>query len=289
MGKREDVGEVLVSEGLAATQHHRDDEEKSPRYDLLVAAENAAKVAKKCIHSPKEYKKSTTNDLTNPQKAKAYSGSLMRAGKVKAIVEYVFNGSRYKVFVPAENCHIIFALENLKSPQPSAPSFVVSRGQGRFISLLLFLFLHEMCVAFITQPFNISKKLNSARPAEPFGDASKRHARLSVLQRTVEIVCKGVTMGGVITGELYVGGGAQRRDFGLEMVGAGLASVDQRKIDYGEASKTIIEAQTQAKNNKVGLWSTYVEKQEVRQNICREILFVKEFELTSLTMFPCCI
>lgn len=230
VGKREDVGEVLVTEGLAATQHHRDDEEKSPRYDLLVAAENAAKTAKKATHSPKEYKKSTTNDLTDPKKAKAYSGSLMRAGKLKAIVEYVFNGSRYKAFVPSENCHIIFALENLKSPQPSAPSSVISRGQ--------------------------------ARPAEPFGDASKRHARLSVLQRSVEIFCKGVTMGGVITGELFVGGGAQRRDFGLEMVGAGLASVDQRKIDYGEASKTIVDAQAHAKSNKVGLWSTYKEKIE---------------------------
>jgi staphylococcal nuclease domain-containing protein 1 len=130
VGKRADVGEVLVSEGLAVTQHHRDDEEKSPRYDLLVAAENKAKEAKKNIHSKKDYKKSTTNDLTDPKKAKAYSGSLMRAGKLKAVVEYVFNGSRFKVFVQSENCHIIFALENLKSPQPSAPSSVISRGQG---------------------------------------------------------------------------------------------------------------------------------------------------------------
>ena len=130
VGKRADIGEVLVSEGLAVTQHHRDDEEKSPRYDMLVAAENAAKVAKKGMHSKKEYKKSSSNDLTDPKKAKAYSGSLMRAGKLKAIIEYVFNGSRYKAYVPSENCHIIFALENLKSPQPSAPSSVVSRGQG---------------------------------------------------------------------------------------------------------------------------------------------------------------
>ena len=70
-------------------------------------------------------------------------------------------------------------------------------------------------------------------------------------------------MGGVITGELFVGGGAQRRDFGLEVVGCGLAMVDQRKIDYGEASKTIVDAQTHAKTNKVGLWSMHQEKIEV--------------------------
>ena len=39
VGKREDVGEVLVTEGLATTQRHRDDDEKSARYDELVAAE----------------------------------------------------------------------------------------------------------------------------------------------------------------------------------------------------------------------------------------------------------
>lgn len=70
-------------------------------------------------------------------------------------------------------------------------------------------------------------------------------------------------MGGVITGELFVGGGAQRRDFSLEMVGSGLAMVDQRKIDYGEASKTIVDAQAHAKTNKVGLWSVHQEKIEV--------------------------
>jgi staphylococcal nuclease domain-containing protein 1 len=117
---------------LAVTQHHRDDEEKSPRYDILVGAEAVAKNAKKCVHSEKEYKAKTVNDLADPRKAKAYSGSLMRAGRVKAIVEYVFNGSRYKLLVPSENCHIVFALENLRSPQPSAPASVISRGQGKF-------------------------------------------------------------------------------------------------------------------------------------------------------------
>ena len=39
VGKRDDVGEALITEGLATTQRHRDDDEKSPRYDELVAAE----------------------------------------------------------------------------------------------------------------------------------------------------------------------------------------------------------------------------------------------------------
>lgn len=221
VGKRDDIGEVLVAEGLAETQRHRDDDEKSPRYDQLVAAEAAAKEAKKGKHATGEYRPPTFNDLTEPRKAKAYSGSLFRAGPIKGIVEYVFNGSRFKILVPSENCHIVFALENLRCPQPS-PSIPGAR---------------------------------NAKAAEPFGDASKRHARLSVLQRTVEIVCRGVTTGGVITGQLFVGQGAQRRDYSLEMVGAGLAMVDQRKIDYGEAPKELVDALSAAQKNRMGLWS----------------------------------
>lgn len=223
VGKREDVGEVLVSEGLATTQRHRDDDEKSARYDELLAAESMSKAAKKCIHSDKEYKAKIINDLSDPKKAKTYAGALQRAGRTKAIVDYVFSGSRYKLFVPTENCYIMFALSNVRSPQPSPNPGAVSRGQ--------------------------------ARVAEPFGDASKRHARVCLQQRQVEIECSGVTQGGVMTGDLYVGQEAQRRNYCIELVASGLATVDQRKIDYGEAPKVLIDSQTAAQNNKLGIWS----------------------------------
>ena len=148
---------------------------------------------------------------------------MQRAGQTKAIVDYVFNGSRYKLFVPSENCYIMFALGNVRCPQPSPNPGAISRGQ--------------------------------ARPAEPFGDASKRHSRMNVLQRQVEVSVTGVTKGGVMTGDLYVGQGGQRRDYSIELVASGLATVDQRKIDYGEAPKVLIDTQTAAQNNKLGIWS----------------------------------
>lgn len=215
-----DIGEVLVSEGLATTQFHKDGDVTSPRYDELRAAEAAAKAAKKGVHSEAEYKKKAINDLTDPKKAKAYSGSLMRAGKLKAIVEYCFNGARFKMLVPSENCYIMFAPNYLRCPQPSPPP---GSKQGK--------------------------------AAEPFGDASKRHARLTVHQRPVEIDCTGVTMGGVITGNMFVGQEGARCDYSLELVGAGLATVDPRKIEYGEAPKQLVEAQAAAQQNRVGLWS----------------------------------
>jgi staphylococcal nuclease domain-containing protein 1 len=220
-GKHSDIAEVLITEGLAVTQQHRDDDEKSPRYDELRAAEGLAKAAKKGIHKDGEYKRGAVNDLTDQRKAKAYSGSLMRAGTIKAVVDYVFNGSLFKLYVPAENCYIRFTPNYIRCPQPS--------------------------------PSLGSKQPGKA--AEPFGDSAKFHARLNVLQRQVEVVCSGVTNSGIILGSMYTGFGTQRTDYTIELLGAGFATVDQRKIDYNEAPKSLVEAQGIAKANKVGLWS----------------------------------
>lgn len=229
-GKCTDVAEVLIGEGLAVTQQHRDDDEKSPRYDELRAAEALAKAAKKGVHKDGEYKKGAVNDLTDPRKAKAYSGSLMRSGTLKAVVDYVFNGALFKLFVPAENCYIRFSPNYIRCPQPS--------------------------------PSPGSKMQSKA--AEPFGDEAKFHARLNILQRQVEIVCSGVTTGGIIVGSMYTGFGAQRRDYTIELLGAGYATVDQRKIDYNEAPKSLVDAQIVARGNKVGIWSLEQPKVEVK-------------------------
>lgn len=255
---KSDVGETLISEGFATTQYHKDGEETSPRYDDLRAAESIAKAAMKGLHSDNEYKSTAINDLSDPKKAKAYSGSLMRAGKLKAIAEYCFNGARFKMFIPSENCYIMFAPNALRCPQPSPP--VGSTRQGK--------------------------------PAEPFGDASKRHARLTVLQRTVEIDCSGCTLGGVIVGSIFVGSGASRRDYGIELVGAGLATVDQRKIDYGEAPQDLVDTQAAAQTNKVGIWSiaqpvdtTYRAPSKSNERQKDEILLVRISEIRSGTHF----
>jgi staphylococcal nuclease domain-containing protein 1 len=127
----------------------------------------------------------------------------------------------------------MFALSNIRCPQPSPNPGASTKGQTKAV--------------------------------EPFGDNSKRHSRLNVMQRTVEINCTGVTQGGVMTGDLFVGTGAQRRDYSVELVASGLATVDQRKIDYGEAPKILIDTQTAAQNNKLGIWSV----EQVKKNMVR--------------------
>ena len=123
VGKKADVGEVLLSEGLATLQFHRDGEVRSSRYDELSAAEAAARAAKKNIHSSKDAPLRKVNDCCDPKKAKGYVGFLQRSGALKATVEYVFSGSRYKLWIPKENCSIMFALSEVRCPQ-------VSRAEG---------------------------------------------------------------------------------------------------------------------------------------------------------------
>eukprot|EP00957_Ditylum_brightwellii_P001404 110334-Ditylum_brightwellii.AAC.1 len=45
---------------------------------------------------------------------------------------------------------------------------------------------------------------------------------------------------------------------------AGLGYVDQRRIDYGEAPKTLVDAQTSAKAKKLNIWSIEQKKEEVQ-------------------------
>ena len=119
---------------------------------------------------------------------------------------------------------------------------------------LLFELQCNLCILKIRGVSRISFHF-TVKPAEPFGDASKRHARLTLLQRTVEIICTGVTNGGVITGDMFVGQGGQRRNYSLELVGAGLATLDERKLEYGEVPKMLMDAMAAAQKNRVGIWS----------------------------------
>ena len=223
-GKKGDIGEILLSEGLATTQRHRDDEEKSPRYGELCTAENSAKISKKGVHNPVAYIRRNVNDLSEPRKAKTYASSLQRAGNLKGIVEYVYHGCRFKIFVPKENCSCSFALDDIRCPQPTPIS---DRDQ---------------------------------RTAEPFGDEARRFSRLRLLQRSVELVTTGVTNGGVITGQLYVTLGEERKTLSEIMLKEGLGYIDQRLIDFGKAPANLIQLQENAKAEKLGMWVSFKEE-----------------------------
>ncbi|NXV36678.1 SND1 protein, partial [Rissa tridactyla] len=106
------IAEALVSKGLATVIRYRqDDDQRSSHYDELLAAEARAIKNGKGLHSKKEVPIHRVADISgDTQKAKQFLPFLQRAGRSEAVVEYVFSGSRLKLFMPKETCLITFLL-----------------------------------------------------------------------------------------------------------------------------------------------------------------------------------
>uniref|UniRef100_A0A673I3Z8 Staphylococcal nuclease domain-containing protein n=1 Tax=Sinocyclocheilus rhinocerous TaxID=307959 RepID=A0A673I3Z8_9TELE len=115
------IAEALVSKGLATVIRYRqDDDQRSSHYDELLAAEARAIKNGKGLHSKKEVPIHRVADISGEtQKAKQFLPFLQRAGRSEAVVEYVFSGSRLKLYMPKETCLITFLLAGIECPRGS--------------------------------------------------------------------------------------------------------------------------------------------------------------------------
>uniref|UniRef100_A0A674MCE2 Staphylococcal nuclease domain-containing protein 1 n=1 Tax=Takifugu rubripes TaxID=31033 RepID=A0A674MCE2_TAKRU len=115
------IAEALVSKGLATVIRYRqDDDQRSSHYDELLAAEARAIKNGKGLHSKKEVPIHRVADISGEtQKAKQFLPFLQRAGRSEAVVEYVFSGSRLKLYLPKETCLITFLLAGIECPRSS--------------------------------------------------------------------------------------------------------------------------------------------------------------------------
>ncbi|XP_075455394.1 staphylococcal nuclease domain-containing protein 1 isoform X2 [Ascaphus truei] len=113
------IAEALVSKGLATVIRYRqDDDQRSSHYDELLAAEARAIKNAKGLHSKKEVPIHRVADISgDTQKAKQFLPFLQRAGRSEAVVEYVFSGSRLKLYMPKETCLITFLLAGIECPR----------------------------------------------------------------------------------------------------------------------------------------------------------------------------
>jgi staphylococcal nuclease domain-containing protein 1 len=102
---------------------HRDFEERSNYYDALLAAESRATTGKKGVHSARDPPVMHVQDLTtaNNKKARDFLPFLQRLRRVPAIVEYVFSGHRFKLYIPKETCSIAFSLSGVRCPGRDEP------------------------------------------------------------------------------------------------------------------------------------------------------------------------
>ncbi|KAM5173085.1 staphylococcal nuclease domain-containing protein 1 [Mantella aurantiaca] len=166
------IAEALISKGLATVIRYRqDDDQRSSHYDELLAAEARAIKNAKGLHSKKEIPIHRVADISgDTQKAKQFLPFLQRAGRSEAIVEYVFSGSRLKLYMPKETCLITFLLAGIECPRGArnAPGGV--------------------------------------QEGEPFSEEAMMYTKELVLQREVEVEVEAMDKAGNFIGWLHVDG-----------------------------------------------------------------------------------
>lgn len=158
---------LLVQEGWCSViRHRRDDTDRAPNYDELLAAQETAKEAKKGMWSGKPAKAKQYVDASeNIQKAKLQLSGLQRQKKVPGVVDFVKGGSRFVVLIPRENVKLNFVLGGIRAPKSA-------RGPND--------------------------------KSEPFGQEAHDLATKRLTQRDVEVDVHNVDKVGGFIGELYI-------------------------------------------------------------------------------------
>ncbi|KAK1969043.1 tudor domain-containing protein [Colletotrichum sublineola] len=121
--KGKNIGLLLVEEGYASViRHRKDDTDRSPNYDELLAAQEKAKEEKKGIWSGKAPKIKQFVDVSeSQQKAKIQLATLSRQKKVPAVVDFVKSGSRFTLLIPREGIKLTLVLGGIRAPRAPGP------------------------------------------------------------------------------------------------------------------------------------------------------------------------
>ncbi|KAL9635577.1 MAG: hypothetical protein Q9164_003366 [Protoblastenia rupestris] len=157
----------LVEAGyVSVIRHRQDDQDRSPAYDDLLAAEATAQAEQRGMWSPKPPAAKNYQDYSETlQKAKIQSSVLQRQKKIPAIVDYVKGGSRFTVLIPRENAKLTFLLSGIRAPRSAR---------------------------------------NANEKSEPFGQEAHDFANRRCMQRDVEIDVEAIDKVGGFIGTLYI-------------------------------------------------------------------------------------
>jgi staphylococcal nuclease domain-containing protein 1 len=109
----------LVQEGYCTViRHRKDDTDRAPNYDELLAAQETAKEEKKGMWSGKPPKVRQYVDMSeNVQKAKIQLSTLSRQKKVPGIVDFCKSGSRFTILIPREGAKLTLVLAGIRAPR----------------------------------------------------------------------------------------------------------------------------------------------------------------------------
>ena len=113
------IGLQLVQEGYCSViRHRKDDTDRAPNYDELLAAQETAKEEKKGMWSGKPPKVKQYVDMSeNAQKAKIQLSTLSRQRKVPGIVDFCKSGSRFTILIPREGAKLTLVLAGIRAPR----------------------------------------------------------------------------------------------------------------------------------------------------------------------------
>ncbi|KAK4236747.1 nuclease domain-containing protein 1 [Achaetomium macrosporum] len=113
------IGLQLVQEGYCSViRHRKDDTDRAPNYDELLAAQETAKQEKKGMWSGKPPKVKQYVDMSESvQKAKIQLSTLSRQKKVPGIVDFCKSGSRFTILIPREGAKITLVLAGVRAPR----------------------------------------------------------------------------------------------------------------------------------------------------------------------------
>lgn len=161
------VALLLVENGYASVVRHRQtDDDRSPIWDALAAAEEVARKEQKGMYAPKAPQSSKMVEASETlQRAKTYLSFLQRQKRIPAVVDFVASGSRFKVIIPKENARLTFVLGGIRCPRTAR---------------------------------------NPNEQSEPFGPEALEWSAKRCMQRDVEIDVEDIDRVGGFIGTMYV-------------------------------------------------------------------------------------
>jgi len=214
------IAMMLVEAGLVEVDKRGSTDEKSEYFDLLCEAETAAMSAKKGKYGGSPKGDARPTDLTIPaakERAGTFLRSLQRGGKVRATVQFVVNGARFKLTLPKENLLITFSLVGLRCP-------ACARRDG------------------------------GGGDGEPFGDEAYAFTRGLAFQRDVEIEVEAVDKGGAFLGSLFL---PDKRNLGVALLQAGLSARFGPAADRSTYGEEMWRAEEAAQKANLKVWEGY--------------------------------
>ena len=209
------VALALVQAGYASVIRHRaDDEDRSPIYDDLIAAEATAQKDGKGMWNDKQPppKPKQYHDYSeSPQTAKRTVAGLQRQKRIPAVVDFIKSGSRFSVLLPQENAKLTLVFSGIRVPRSA-------RGPGE--------------------------------TGEPFGREAHDLAAKRCMQRDVEIDIETIDKAGGFIGTVYVGG----QNFSKVLLEDGLATVHAYSSRQSGNEAEYSAAEEKAKQARRGIW-----------------------------------